>query len=632
MKDRRAASEYSRSSWSGFRRVEAEFLRPHRSAMALALAGMLAQSMLVLPAPLLQGWVVDRLVPMFADGSFQPPGDGGRLSRMIALALAATVAVHLARMALGWKVASITARVALEAVRELTDALHRKLQRLAMSYFDRHQTGQIMARLTSDVGSLLVFLGGGAVQSLSDLVMAAGIAALMVWLEWRLALACFVVIPLFALNHRVFAGPIRRVSREIRGQVAAIYALLSERISAVRVVRSFAKEDAELADLDSRIDAHRSLAWSSQKAVAAQGAAATMIGGLGSVSVVALGVTLVGRGRMSVGEMLAFYALVAQLYGPILRLAGLQPMIAGTLAAVDRIVEVLDEPELVAARPMSRLRRVKGSLEYRDVSFSYTPGGRRLLDGVDLKIEPGMTLGLLGESGSGKSTLLALAPRIYDLAADGGAILLDGHDVRGLAPAELRRAVALVPQRAMLFGGTIRSNLTYARPDADPKLIRDALEVADLAELVDGLPTGLDTPVGERGQTLSGGQRQRLALARALVADPAVLLLDDCTSALDAETETRIQDALAAHRPGQTRLIVSHKVSSVRDADLIVVLDRGRVVESGAHDELIDRGDLYAGIYRSQTESVRPSSSCSLGRPSCEALSSRSDRRSAGSG
>jgi ABC-type multidrug transport system fused ATPase/permease subunit len=227
-----------------------------------------------------------------------------------------------------------------------------------------------------------------------------------------------------------------------------------------------------------------------------------------------------------------------------------------------------------------------------------------VLDGVGLKIEPGMTLGLLGESGSGKSTLLALAPRIYDLDGDGGAILLDGQDVRGLAVADLRRAMALVPQRATLFGGTIRSNLTYARPDADPKRIRDALEVADLAAPVGALPMGLDTPVGERGQTLSGGQRQRLALARALIADPAVLLLDDCTSALDAETEARIQDAVAAYRPGQTRLIVSRKVSSIRDADLIVVLDRGRVVERGADDELIKRGNLCAGTYRRQTESL----------------------------
>ncbi len=313
---------------------------------------------------------------------------------------------------------------------------------------------------------------------------------------------------------------------------------------------------------------------------------------------------LVGRGRLTVGELLAFYALLAQLYEPIVRLTGLQAMIAATLVAVDRIVEVLDEPETVPPRPASRPRRAEGSLAYRDVSFAYAPGGRAVLDRVDLELEPGMTVGLLGASGSGKSTLLALAPRIYDLAEGGGAILLDGRDVRGLDLADLRRAVALVPQQAMLFEGTIRSNLTYARPDAGERLIREALEVADLAAWWTSLPLGLDTPVGERGQTLSGGQRQRLALARALVADPAVLLLDDCTSALDAETEARIQDALVDHRPDRTRLIVSHKVSSVRDADLIVVLDRGRVIERGTHDELIAREGVYAGVYRRQTGSL----------------------------
>jgi ABC-type multidrug transport system fused ATPase/permease subunit len=233
----------------------------------------------------------------------------------------------------------------------------------------------------------------------------------------------------------------------------------------------------------------------------------------------------------------------------------------------------------------------------QNLRFSYFPGAPPILDGVDLVIEPGTILGILGASGSGKSTLLSLIPRLYDLPAGGGSVLLDGRDVRDLRLAELRQAVALVPQQALLFEGTIRTTLLYAAPEATETQIRRALVAADFASTVDALPLALDTPVGERGLSLSGGQRQRLALARALIANPAVLLLDDCTSALDAETEARVREALKAISPGRTCLIVSHKIASLSWADRIIVLDGGRIVEQGTHDELLGIGGLYAGAH-----------------------------------
>jgi ABC-type multidrug transport system fused ATPase/permease subunit len=591
---------------STLRRMEAEFLRPYRGWLVLGLMGLFAQSVLLLPIPVFQGWVLDRLVPLAGHLGSITPVESSAASRVILLGLAATVACHLGRMALAWKIGAMVGRISQEVVVALRGALHRKLMRLPMAYFDAQQTGRLMARVTSDVGSILGFLNGGFLQLINDLILAVGIALMLVWLQWKLALIALVVVPLYAANQAAFARKIRGLSLDIRAQIAALYALLSERVSAVRVVRSFAKEQAELDALDEKIDTHRALSLANARTNALLGALATLISGLGTVAVVTFGARLVGRGELTVGALMAFYALIGQLYGPIVRLTQFQATAVATKVSVERLYEVFDEPEPVSDRPGASPIdvRPRGGLSFEHVTFGYGEHGPAVLDDIDLRIEPGQTVGVLGASGSGKSTLLALAPRLYDIPEGCGAVRLDGRDVRELTLADLRHHVALVPQQAMLFEGTIRSNLLYANPHAGELEIRRALEAADLAALVGAMPRGLETPVGERGLSLSGGQRQRLALARALVADPAVLLLDDCTSALDSETEAHIQSALAAMLPGRTRVIVSHKVSSVRHADVIVVLDAGRIVERGTHEELLALGGQYAQSHAQQARAL----------------------------
>jgi ABC-type multidrug transport system fused ATPase/permease subunit len=564
------------------RKLEAAFLRPYRGSIAGAMAAILLQSLLLLPLPWLQGQVIDRLADV---RTRTEPGES--LTAFILAITAISLGCLVGRVALGMFSGGTMNRVSLEFVRALTDSLHRKLQRLPLAYFDRQETGELMARLTNDVGTLLVFLNANSLQLVADLVLAAGILMGLLLISWPLALASFVALPLFFWNHRRFAGRIWRLAHGVQEQTAGLYALLSERLSGIRAVRSFGTESRELADFSEQLHRQTEHSRANLRATTLQSLCAVLIGGLSTVALVGLAAVFVHRRAISIGQAVQFITYLGLLYQPIVRLTQFYGGITATLAAVDRISELLDEPE-PAARGGTRLKRnARGDVRMRNVSFRYRASGPLVLEDINLHVEPGHTIGICGPSGSGKSTLLALLPRLYELPEGDGRIFLDGRNIRSLHTADLRKNVMLVPQQPRLFEGTIRYNLTYVRPDADESLIRRVLEVADLAELVESLPEGLETWVGERGASLSGGQRQRLALARGLIAQPSVLLLDDCTSAIDARTEMHIRQQIAEFRAHQTQIIVSHKPEALRGADRLYVLNCGRICEEGRRRECL---------------------------------------------
>lgn len=576
------------SSFGSIRRFEAAFVRPYRLTLLAAAGAVLLQALLALPVPVVQGRLLDHLL--------SPAGSPADLAEPLRDAVVATVLCLAARGFIGWRVGVVMNRVSLEVVRELTGALHRKLRRLPLAFLDRHQTGGLMARLTSDVGSLMIFLNTGTLQLVSDFVLAAGIAGVLVWLNWPLALIALAAVPLAAVGHAGLAGPLRRRATQTRAAFADLYALLSERLPALGLVRAFNQEEAELTRLDGCLDAHATASLRGLRLSATQAAVAVAVGGLGTAAVVVVGAWLAAAGRLSPGDLLTFYALCGLLYAPIVRLAQFQGAWAAVRVAVARMGELLDEPEPPAGTVEVTRKDVRGAIELRDLTFRYRADAAPVLADLSLRLDPGRTLGIVGPTGSGKSTLLALLANLYEPGP--GRVALDGLDVTAWRPEDLRKAVVLVPQRPILFEGTIRSNLTYAAPGTPDFRLWQVLEAVDLADAVRTRAGGLDAKLGPGGSGLSGGQRQRLALARAVLANPAVLLLDDCTSALDPETEAKVRANLAALLPGVTRVVVSHKPAAVRFADKIVVLDAGRVVERGTHDGLLALGGRYAELVR----------------------------------
>ena len=580
--------EGGRSTGPGPLRRALGYLRSYKRESIGAALALMVVSGANLVAPLLVGRAIDGgIAPQRAD--------------VLVYAVGGLVAVALARGLFTFLQGYLAERASQGVAYDLRDALFGQMERLSFSYYDRVQTGQLVQRLTNDVEQIRSFAGSGVVQLANAVVMLVGAAALLFYLDWRLALVALAVVPAIALLLVRFVGLIRPLFGQVQQTLGRLNTVLQEDLSGVRVIRAFAREDYETARYGAVNDELLDKNLQTVRVFANNFPFVFLLANLGTLAIVWYGGLQVIDGGLSIGELVAFNTLLGFMLFPILTIGFLSASISRAGASAARVFEILDAPLEVKDRPGAYpLPPLRCRVEFDDVSFRYPGSEREVLRGVSFAIEPGSTVAILGTTGSGKSTLVNLLPRFYDVT--GGAVRLDGHDVRDVTLSSLRSQIGTVLQEARLFSGTVRDNVAFGEPDATDEEVREAARAAQADEFIRGLPDGYGTVIGERGVGLSGGQRQRIAIARALLVGPRLLILDDSTSAVDAETEAAIQETLdrLMREKHRTVFVIAQRVSTVRDADLILVLDEGTVGAMGTHDELRGTSELYNEILGSQ--------------------------------
>ncbi len=474
------------------------------------------------------------------------------------------------------------------------------LQRLSLSFFERTSTGELMSRVTNDVNALEQFVTHGVILTTVDLMRLVGASAVLMVLDWRLALVVLLPVPLIALGLRRFNRHVRPIYRRVRDRMGDINTRLQDDLAGIRVVQAFGQEDAELERFRSVSEGYYQERVSAIRAWAAFFPGISFVAAAGGVLVLGIGARMIIGGQLSLGTLVAFLSYMASFYDPIRRLADVDNTFQQAIAAADRIFELLDEKVDIRDTPDAiTLNQIKGDVIFHDVHFHYGDGDEVLHD-IDFHIAPGQVVALVGPSGAGKTSIANLLCRFYDPTH--GHILVDDHNLRQVQLRSLRRHVAVVLQDTFLFNATVRENLLYGKPDASERELIAAAEAACAHEFIEQMPGGYDTEIGERGVKLSGGQRQRLALARAILADPRILILDEATSSVDAEAEYLIQQALEKVMQGRTSLVIAHRLSTIRNADKIIALHDGKISEVGNHDELLAHGGLYSQLYQRQLE------------------------------
>jgi ATP-binding cassette subfamily B multidrug efflux pump len=561
------------------------FLRPHWQRMVVAFLFMLIASGLSLAAPYLTKIAIDQYIAQ---------GDPAGLARTALLMAAAFVGIFLATMGQQYLLSWVGQRVLFT----LRARLFRHLQELPLGYHDTHIVGVTLSRVISDVDVINELLSEGLVTLIGDTLVLAGIVTVMVSMSPKLALLSLCVLPLMTLATVLFARRARIAFRDTRARVAAIVGGLAEDIAGMRVIQAFGQEESAQDSFDRTNRANQ------EAHVAAMSLSFVFLPAVEFLSILATGIVLyfgglaVARDELTLGVVVAFLAYVSRFFQPIQELSQLYTTFQAAAAGGERVLELLDTQPEVGDRPDAiDMPPIRGRVELRDVSFSYR-GEVPVLHQVNLTVEPGQTVALVGPTGAGKTSIANLIARFYDV--DEGGVLIDGLDVREVGQRSLRRQMGLVPQDPFLFSGTIADNIRFGRLDAPESQVVQAARMANAHDFIAALPEGYQTEVLEGGVNLSIGQRQLICIARAILADPRVLILDEATSSVDVITEVLIQKALLQLLAGRTAIVIAHRLSTIRNADLICVVHDGRIVERGSHDELMACSSVYRDLYERQ--------------------------------
>jgi subfamily B ATP-binding cassette protein MsbA len=586
----------------GKMRLVRALLRPYAGALVIILVAMLVETAMSLAAPWPLKIILDNVVgthkaPQWLhDLRFIPLGGDkvelAAVAGMLVVAIAALNAV--ASYAENYYTESVSQWVA----HDLRMKVYEHLQRLSLGFYDTHQVGAILSTMTADVKTIQNFASSGTLGILVDLMTIVGMLGVMFWLEWDFALIAIAATPFLLLFVARFNRAVKNATHEVRKHQAEIVSVVQEGLESIRVVKAYGRQDREEENLSAVSRATVDAALTARRIKSVLSPVVAIVAALCTGIVLWRGTVLVLAGAMTIGALTVFLTYLSKFFKPVQDLAKMGSTIAQTAVAIERVQALLETDNVIPERSGAREpETVRGGIEFEHVAFAYDPKAPVLKD-VHVSIVPGQFVGIVGPTGGGKSTVVSMIPRFYD--PSGGRVLIDGVDLRDLTLKGLRAQIGFVLQDTVLFRGTVRDNIAYGRPSATDAEIVEAAKLANAHEFIAKMPDGYNTMVGERGLTLSGGQRQRIGIARAVIRNAPILILDEPTAALDTESEKLVIEALERLMKGRTVLTIAHRLSTIRDAHKIIVLKDGVVAEEGTHEELVGRNGVYAELHRIQ--------------------------------